>query len=156
MKTAIKIEGKVELLLDGKVVHKESFNAIGNKLKYLIAQHLGAGGTDFGIDTLFTTNAAQGGAEDGNDGIVVSDGNDGYTAVTTKDSGGAGSTNQIVFKGIYTATGPYTITMVYLGRALDWIDAATPFSTYQFASRSASVTMAANQVLTVLWTITVN
>jgi len=158
LKTQIKVKGEVELILqnpDGKVVERKKYrNTIDTNLFQALANALADGTVNFGIDDLFTTNAATGGAEDGNDGMALSDGNDGYTCVTTLDSGGDGTEVYAKFKGVYTASGAYSVTTVYLGRALDWIDAATPFSTSQFAYRSASVTMASGQVLTIYWTIT--
>ena len=156
----IKIKGTVRHELrdaDGRLI-KEWFqeNTIENQLKYRIAQHLGDGTYNFGVDALFTTDAVQGGAEDGNDGIVISDANDGHTMITTKESGGAGSTNAITFKGVYTnATGSnYVATALYLGRALDWIDTATPYATFQFATQTISVTIPNGAVYTVHWTLT--
>lgn len=156
----IKIVGTVRHVLrdaEGKLIREwTQQNTIENQLKYRIAQHLGDGTYNYGVDALFTTDAVQGGAEDGNDGIVISDANNGHTMVTTKESGGAGSTNAITFKGVYlNGTGvDYIATLLYLGRVLDWIDVATPYATFQFATQTISVTIPNNAQYTVHWTLT--
>lgn len=160
MNDDIKITGRVQFFLQeeegGQILDSwEVENTVQNALKYQVAKAIGDGTTNFGIDDLFTGNAGQGGAQDGKDGICLSDATTGYTMTTTKDSGGTGSENTIVFKGVYTATGAYTPTTFYLGRALAWTSAAVPFSSNLFAQVSDSVTMANGNVLTVYWTLTI-
>lgn len=160
MKENLLIRGRIALITRNKWGRYTGYevveNTIGNQLKYQIAKALGDGTTDFGIDSLFTTNDNQsGGGEDGNDGVVISDGTTAYTMITTKASGGTGSENTISFKGIFTApAGGYTATLMYLGRALDWIDEATPFTNFQFATASISKSLAEDDQLTAYWDLT--
>jgi len=155
----LKISGFTEFEIrraDGRIERskKKMPNTVASALKYALIHHLADGTQNYGIDNLFTVSAGQGGASDGKDGIVVSNGTTGYSMITTLSSGGAGSTNTAVFKGVYTAGGAYTATTAYLLRALAWASAAAP-SAY-FASQTFSKVLATSDQLTIYWTITLN
>ena len=156
---SLKITGFTEIEVRGadgtiKYKRKKKCNTVAAALKYALIHHLAAGAQNYGIDDLFTVSAGQGGASDGKDGIVVSNGTTGYSMITTLSSGGAGSTNTVVFKGVYTAAGAYTATTAYLLRVLAWASAAAP-SAY-FASQTFSKVLALGDQLTIYWTITLN
>ncbi len=155
----LKITGYTEIEVRGsdgtiKYKRKKKCNTVASALKYALIHHLADGTQNYGIDNLFTVSAGQGGASDGKDGIVISNGAAGYSMITTLSSGGAGSTNTVVFKGVYTAAGAYVATTAYLLRNLAWASAAAPSS--YFASQTFSKTLALADQITIYWTVTLN
>ncbi len=127
-----------------------NFNTVDNKLKYALAALISTTGNTrwIGVNGLIVSNTAA--TADGEDGMGETTGN--YPYVTTKDSGGAGSTNAVVFKGVRTAAGAETHADMELG--LDFTDGGS-FVT-EYATQTISKTLATSDVLSIYWKLTIN
>lgn len=131
-------------------IHFAHYNTVNNNLKYAIAKWIGGSnaGEFIGANTLATQASPS-----GKDGICETTG--GYVYTTTKDSGGTGSVNNIVFKGVRTAAGSESHADLEIGLNLD-----IPVSTYDlttvYAAQTISKSLTSGQVYTVYWTITVS
>jgi len=125
-----------------------NFNTIQNAFKYAIAKWTGASNASgwIGSNGLMTQASFT-----GNDGILET--GTGYSYTTTKDSGGTGAEDNIVFKGVRTAAGSETHATLKLG--LSAIASPVEFTT-DYASQTISKSLTSGQVYTVYWTVTVS
>lgn len=125
-----------------------AFNTIQNALKYALARWIGASNATAFIGANSLATQATFATRDG-----ICENTTGYAYTTTKDSGGTGAEDNIVFKGVRTAAGAETHAGLQLGLAI----IASPIEcTTVYASQTVSKTLASSQVYTVYWTLTIS
>ncbi|MGR3218210.1 MAG: hypothetical protein ACUZ8H_00140 [Candidatus Anammoxibacter sp.] len=127
-------------------LHLASFNSIGTPLKRKIAKWIGASNATewIGANSLATQASFE-----NKDGIAEQ--GTGYSYTTTKDSGGTGAEDNIVFKGVRTAAGSESHTSLDIGMTIK-----ADFSlTTTYATQTISKNLTNGQVYTVFWTFTV-